>query len=71
LKLSDQTIKLVEQNITEINPQPTDRQRVEAWLDSIQEFDAECRAEVLRACVENIGARKYYVGLANVLRIGE
>jgi len=41
--------------------QLTDRQKVEAWLDLIQEFDPAIRAEVLEQCKTDIEARRYYV----------
>ena len=40
----------------------SDRAKVNAWLDHIQEFDAECRAEVLAQCETDKEARAYYVG---------
>jgi hypothetical protein len=39
----------------------TDRKKVEAWLDSIQEFDPAIRAEVLDACAKDKEARAYFV----------
>lgn len=59
--MSPETIKMVEKNIAEINPKPTDRARVNAWLDSIGEDDPACRAEVMDACAKDKGARAYYV----------
>lgn len=64
--LSKQAIKLVEENIVEIagNSKLTDRQKVEAWLDTIGEFDPACRDEVMRECAADKEARIYYVGRA-------
>jgi len=40
----------------------TDRAKVNAWLDSIAEFDEDCRSEVLAQCKDDAEARMYYVG---------
>ena len=39
----------------------TDRQKVESWLDSIEENDEAIRAEVLAHCAKDKSAREYYV----------
>ncbi len=64
--LSQQTVKLVEQDIMEIAQMDklTDRQKVNNRLDSIGEFDPACRDEVLAACAKDKEVRAYYVGRA-------
>jgi len=39
----------------------TDREKVCAWLDSINEQDPAMRHSVMDACAEDPEARKYYV----------
>ena len=39
----------------------TDRAKVNAWLDRINETDEACRAEVLERCAKDPEARAYYV----------
>ena len=39
----------------------TDRQKVEKWLDHINERDPACREEVLKNCKADLDARAYYV----------
>lgn len=39
----------------------SDRQKVEAWLDKINEHDPACRAEVMEQCAKDREARAYYV----------
>lgn len=50
-------------NLSEFKAEQTDRQLVEQWLDSISEFDPECRNEVLQQC-KKLGGRVYYVARA-------
>lgn len=38
-----------------------DRQKVEKWLDHIQEFDKATRDEVIAQCKNDIKARKYFI----------
>ena len=42
-----------------------DKKKVLAWLDHIQEFDKDCRAEVIEQCTIDKEAREYYVSRAN------
>lgn len=39
----------------------TDRQKVAAWLDKIQEHDQATRAEVMEVCANDKNARAYFV----------
>jgi len=39
----------------------SDRAKVNAWLDHINETDLACRAEVLQQCAEDKSAREYYL----------
>lgn len=39
----------------------SDREKVNAWLKSICEFDAAVIAEVLQQCASDPGARAYFV----------
>jgi len=39
----------------------SDRTKVNAWLDRINETDEACRAEVLDQCAKDPEARAYYV----------
>lgn len=39
----------------------SDRAKVNAWLDHINETDEACRAEVLEQCAKDKEARVYYV----------
>ncbi len=42
-------------------PIKTDREKVNLWLDHINETDEACRAEVLQACSDDKLARAYYI----------
>lgn len=48
--------------LKELKAADTDRAKVNKWLDSIGEFDEECRAEVLAQCKDDPEARAYYLG---------
>lgn len=48
--------------LAELKTRKSDRQKVIAWLDSINEHDPACREEVLQHCKDDIEARGYYVG---------
>ena len=39
----------------------SERAKVNAWLDRINETDEACRAEVLERCAKDPEARAYYV----------
>lgn len=39
----------------------TDRQKVNKWLDHINEHDDACRAEVMEQCKNDKEARAFYV----------
>jgi len=42
----------------ELQQKVSDRAKVNAWLDKIQEFDEACRNEVLELCSKDIEYRK-------------
>lgn len=47
---------------SEIKQGLSDREKVNAWLDHIEEFDPECRKEILDMCASDPESRKYFVG---------
>ena len=47
--------------LADFKNQDSDRAKVSAWLDHINEHDEATRAEVLDACANDIEARKYFV----------
>lgn len=47
--------------LAEFKNQDSDRAKVEKWLDSINEHDPACRAEVIQHCKDDLDARKYYL----------
>jgi len=47
--------------LTRLKNASKDRQKVNAWLDRINETDEACRAEVLERCAKDPEARAYYV----------
>lgn len=51
----------IEMTAIERLQQQSDRQKINAWLDHIQEFDKATRDEILKMCASDIEARKYYV----------
>lgn len=59
--MSPETIKMVEKNIADINPKPTDRQVVVGWLSWYAKKDAELRHEVIAECETSKEAREYWV----------
>jgi hypothetical protein len=50
-------------NAKDLKQRVDDRVKINKWLDSINETDEECRAEVLQQCKDDPEARAYYVGL--------
>ena len=54
--------------LKELKSQGSDREKVNKWLDSINEFDEDCRAEVLVQCKDDPEAREYYVGLSAMVK---
>jgi hypothetical protein len=44
--------------LSQLKNEGTDRAKVIAWLDEIQEFDEACRNEVLELCSKDIEYRK-------------
>ncbi len=52
-------------NAKELKEIVSDRQKVNEWLDHIQEFDREARKEVLDMCSSDPEARKYFVSRFN------
>lgn len=49
--------------LSEVKQQATDRDKVNKWLDHINETDPSCRNEVLEQCSKDPEARAFYVGL--------
>ena len=47
--------------LTRLKNASKDRQKVNDWLDRINETDEACRAEVLERCAKDPEARAYYV----------
>ena len=47
--------------LTRLKNASKDRQKVNDWLDRINETDEACRAEVLDQCAKDPEARAYYV----------
>jgi len=47
--------------LTKLKNASKDRQKVNDWLDRINETDEACRAEVLDQCAKDPEARAYYV----------
>jgi len=47
--------------LTKLKNASKDRQKVNDWLDRINETDEACRAEVLERCAKDPEARAYYV----------
>jgi len=47
--------------LTKLKNASKDRQKVNNWLDRINETDEACRAEVLDQCAKDPEARAYYV----------
>lgn len=47
--------------LAELKTRDTDRAKINAWLDHINEHDPTCRAEVLESCAKDTDARAYYV----------
>ena len=51
--------------LAELKTVDTDRAKVSAWLDHINETDEVCRAEVIAQCESDKDARAYYVSRFN------
>lgn len=47
--------------LEQLKNRDTDRQKVEKWLDHINEHDKATRMEVLENCAKDTSARSYYV----------
>ena len=47
--------------LTKLKNASKDRQKVNNWLDRIDETDEACRAEILEQCAKYPEARAYYV----------
>ena len=47
--------------LAELKSRDTDRQKVNLWLDHINENDQAIRAEVLENCAKDVECRAYYV----------
>lgn len=47
--------------LAELKTRETDRQKVELWLDHINEHDPACREEVLANCKADKECRAYFV----------
>jgi len=50
--------------LADLKTRDTDRQKVEAWLDFINEHCPATRAEVLEYCAKDQSARAYFVNMA-------
>lgn len=48
--------------LSELKTRDTDRNKVNLWLDHINEHDEPTRAEVLNQCAKDKDARAYFVG---------
>jgi len=44
--------------LSQLKNEGTDRAKVNAWLDKIEEFDEACRNEVIELCSKDIEYRK-------------
>ena len=62
---NQQAMKDMEAATKGIYKPATVREKVDAWLDSIQCTDQAERDEVLDHCAKDAGARAYYVGRYN------
>ena len=54
--------------LTKLKNASKDRQKVNNWLDRINETDEACRAEVLDQCAKDPEARAYYVSRSEEVR---
>lgn len=51
----------MKKTLKELENEPTDREKVLAWLKFINEDDPKIISEVIEVCSKDIEARKYFV----------
>lgn len=52
--------------LSDVKKSISDRQKVNAWLNYIQETDQACRDEVLELCAKDKEARAYFIRLYEI-----